>query len=53
MSVSERRFAAFIGRSPDTATAENLRRFQMHQKQTGMPPPEINTAVPRCASSSP
>jgi integrase/recombinase XerD len=24
-------FAAFIGRSPDTATAEDLRRFQLHQ----------------------
>ena len=26
-----RAFAAFIGRSPDTATAEDLRRFQHHQ----------------------
>jgi integrase/recombinase XerD len=26
-----RAFAAFIGRSPDTATAEDLRRFQLHQ----------------------
>jgi hypothetical protein len=26
-----RSFAAFIGRSPDTATAEDLRRFQLHQ----------------------
>jgi len=25
-----RAFAAFIGRSPDTATAEDLRRFQHH-----------------------
>jgi integrase/recombinase XerD len=29
-----RAFAAFIGRSPDTATAEDLRRFQLHQTQT-------------------
>ena len=28
-------FAAFIGRSPDTATAEDLRRFQLHQTQSG------------------
>jgi integrase/recombinase XerD len=40
-----RAFAAFIGRSPDTATAEDLRRFQLHQRQTGMPPPSINSAV--------
>src|SRR2546429_5279338 len=38
-------FTAFIGRSPDTATAEDLRRFQLHQTQTGMQPPSINGAV--------
>src|ERR1700726_3584742 len=42
---SVRAFAAFIGRSPDTATAEDLRRFQLHQTQTGMQPPSINSAV--------
>ena len=40
-----RAFAAFIGRSPDTATAEDLRRFQLHQTQSGMQPPNINSAV--------
>src|SRR5258705_4414788 len=40
-----RAFAAFIGRSPDTATAEDLRRFQLHQTQTGMQPPSINSTV--------
>jgi integrase len=40
-----RAFAAFTGRSPDTATAEDLRRFQLHQKQSGMQPPSINSAV--------
>ena len=40
-----RAFAAFIGRSPNTATAEDLRRFQLHQTQIGMPPPSINSAV--------
>ena len=40
-----RAFAAFIGRSPDTATAEELRRFQLHQTQSGMHPPSINSAV--------
>jgi site-specific recombinase XerD len=37
--------AAFIGRSPDTATAEDLRRFQLHQAQSGVRPPSINSAV--------
>jgi integrase/recombinase XerD len=40
-----RAFAAFMGRSPDTATAEDLRRFQLHQRQSGMQPPGINSAV--------
>jgi integrase/recombinase XerD len=40
-----RAFATFIGRSPDTATAEDLRRFQLHQTQGGMQPPSINSAV--------
>src|SRR5438876_1396593 len=40
-----RSFAAFIGRSPDTAMAEDLRRFQLHQSQTGVRPPSINSAV--------
>jgi site-specific recombinase XerD len=38
-------FAAFLGRSPDKATAEDLRRFQVHQTQVGMQPPGINSAV--------
>ena len=40
-----RAFAAFIGRSPDTATAEDLRLFQLHQTQSGLQPPSINSAV--------
>src|SRR6266700_2087012 len=35
--------AALPTRSPDTAT--DLRRFQLHQTQTGMQPPSINGAV--------
>ncbi len=31
-----RRFAAFLGRSPDTATAEDLRRFQVHLSESAM-----------------
>ena len=37
--------AAFIGRSPDTATADDLRLFQLQQTQSGMQPPSINSAV--------
>src|SRR5215472_4017726 len=40
-----RAFVAFIGRSPDTATAEELRLFQLHQTRIGMQPPTINSAV--------
>jgi integrase/recombinase XerD len=40
-----RAFAAFIGRSPEHPTAEDLRRFQLHQSQTGVRPPSINSAV--------
>ena len=47
-----RAFAAFIGRSPDTATAEDLRLFQLHQTQSGIQPPSINSAVSACASFS-
>ena len=31
-----RRFAAFLKRSPDTATAEGIRLFQLHLAETGM-----------------
>ena len=40
-----RTFSAFIGRSPDTATAEEVRRFQLHQTETGVGAPSINSAV--------
>jgi hypothetical protein len=40
-----RSFAAFIGRSPDMATAEDLRLFQLHQTRIGTQPPSINSAV--------
>ena len=31
-----RRFAAFLRRSPDTATPDDVRRFQLHLAETGM-----------------
>jgi site-specific recombinase XerD len=40
-----RTFTAFLGRSPDTATAEDLRRFRLHQSKTGVRPPTINGSV--------
>lgn len=39
------RFAAFLGRSPDTATAEDIRRFQVDQQETGVPVPTMNSIV--------
>ena len=40
-----RTFTAFLGRSPDTAMPEDLRRFQLHQTQTGVRAPSINGSV--------
>lgn len=31
-----RNFAAFLGRSPDTAAPEEVRRFQLHQHENGV-----------------
>jgi integrase/recombinase XerD len=38
-------FAGFLGRSPDTATAEDIRRFQVHQHESGAQPPTVNCSV--------
>jgi integrase/recombinase XerD len=38
-------FTTFLGRSPDTAIPEDLRRFQLHQTRTGVRPPSINGSV--------
>ena len=35
----------FLGRSPGTVTAEDLRAFQVHQLQQGAKPPKMNTQV--------
>ena len=40
-----RRLAAFLKRSPDTATAEDLRRFQLHMVDTGTTAPTINATL--------
>ena len=39
------RFATFMGRSPGTATAEDLRRFQVEQREAGVPVPTMNSIV--------
>jgi len=39
------RFASFLGRRPDTATAEDLRRFQIEQRDGGVPTPTMNSIV--------
>ena len=40
-----RGFAAFLGQSPDKATVEDIRRFQVHQRESGVQPPTINCSV--------
>jgi len=40
-----RSFAAFLGQPPDMATAEDIRRFQVHQRESGVQPPTINCTV--------
>ncbi|OIQ88534.1 tyrosine recombinase XerC [mine drainage metagenome] len=40
-----RRFAAFLGRSPDTASAEDLRRFQLDLVDQGATPATINSTL--------
>src|ERR1700736_1333549 len=38
-------FAVFLGRSPDTASFEDVRRYQLHLAQSGAHPPIRNHAV--------
>src|ERR1700692_2397755 len=38
-------FAKFLGRSPDTATGEDLRRYQVHQTASGAQPPSVNSSA--------
>src|SRR5271169_4133233 len=40
-----RAFAAFLGGSPDAATAEDLRLFQLHMTKTHVSPGVINATV--------
>jgi integrase/recombinase XerD len=38
-------FAAFLGRSPDTATFEDVRRYQLHLAASGVGVPTLNQTV--------
>ena len=38
-------FAAFLGRSPDTAKSEDVRRFRLHLASSGAGTPKINVTV--------
>lgn len=40
-----RRFAAFLGHTPDTATVEDIRHFQLYQHENGVGPATINSTV--------
>jgi Phage integrase, N-terminal SAM-like domain len=40
-----KKLASFLGRSPDTATPEELRAFQLHLTETGLQPQSINATV--------
>ena len=39
------RFATWLQRSPHTATAEDIRRFQIEQQEAGVPAPTMNSIV--------
>jgi integrase len=40
-----KRFAAFLGRSPDTASDEDLRRYQLHLVEHGISPISLNATL--------
>jgi integrase/recombinase XerD len=40
-----REFTRFLGRSPDTATVEDLRRYQLHLVDHGVSPVSLNAAI--------
>ena len=38
-------FVKFLGRSPETATGEDLRRYQVYQVERGVQPPSMNSST--------
>lgn len=52
---SVRRFAAFLGCAPDSASDENLRRYQLHLVVQGISPISLNATISagrECLSSA-
>ena len=45
-------FATFLGRSPDTATFEDVRRYQLHLAASGVGVPSLNQTVSTLRSFS-
>ena len=43
--LRSRNFTAFLGRSPDQAGAEDLRRYQLHMRSIGASATSMNAAV--------
>ncbi len=43
--VAVENFTSFLGRAPDGATAEDLRRYQLHMRSSGASATAMNTAV--------
>ena len=43
--VAVENFTSFLGRAPDGATAEDLRRYQLHMRSSGASATSMNTAV--------
>jgi len=43
--VAVENFSSFLGRAPDGATAEDLRRYQLHMRSSGASATSMNTAV--------
>ncbi len=43
--VAVENFSSFLGRAPDGATAEDLRRYQLHMRSSGASATAMNTAV--------
>jgi len=40
-----RNFTKYLGRSPDTATVEDLRNYQLHLVDHGVSPASLNSAI--------
>ena len=46
-------FAAFLGRSPNRASFEDVRRFQLHLAASGAGTPILKSPCTRCGTASP